>query len=114
MVQDIDLDYCDIERFALEIKRDHSVAFEIASKHCISDSFVDHDGYSLSSKGFLPTEVDISSVQFSHSVVSYSLRPHESRQIGSGQQEMARVNADILGISELKWTGIGEFNSDDH
>ena len=30
------------------------------------------------------------------------------------KQEMARVNADILGISELKWTGMGEFNSDDH
>ena len=29
-------------------------------------------------------------------------------------QEMVRVNADILGISELKWTGMGEFNSDDH
>ena len=30
------------------------------------------------------------------------------------KQEMARVNIDILGISELKWTGIGEFKSDDH
>ena len=30
------------------------------------------------------------------------------------QQEMARVNFDILGISELKWTGMGEFNSYDH
>ena len=30
------------------------------------------------------------------------------------EQEMARVNVDILGISKLKWTGIGEFNSDDH
>ena len=30
------------------------------------------------------------------------------------KQEMARVNNDILGISELKWTGIGEFNSDVH
>ena len=39
---------------------------------------------------------------------------HESRQIGSGQQDRARVNVDILGISELKWTGMGEFNSDDH
>ena len=29
-------------------------------------------------------------------------------------QDMARVNIDILGISELKWTGIGVFNSDDH
>ena len=30
------------------------------------------------------------------------------------KQEMSRVNDDILGISELKWTGMGEFNSDDH
>ena len=51
----IDLDYCDIEWFALEMNRDHSVVFE-----------------------------------------------------------MAKVNINILGISELKWTGMGEFNSDDH
>ena len=30
------------------------------------------------------------------------------------KQEMARVNIDILGINELKWIGMGEFNSDDH
>ena len=30
------------------------------------------------------------------------------------KQEMARVNVDMLGISELKWTGMGGFNSDDH
>ena len=54
----IDLDYCDIEWFALETNRYHSVVFEIASKYCISDSLVDHDGYSISSKGFLPTVVD--------------------------------------------------------
>ena len=30
------------------------------------------------------------------------------------KQNMARVNTDILGIRELKWTGMGEFNSDDH
>ena len=39
---------------------------------------------------------------------------HESKQIGNNQTEMARVNIDILGISELNWTGMGEFNSDDH
>ena len=50
----IDLDNCDIEWFAFEMHRDHSVVFEIAVKYCISDSFVDHDGYSISSKGFLP------------------------------------------------------------
>ena len=55
----IDLDYCDIEWFSLEMNRDHSVVFEIASKYCISDSFVDHDSYSISSKGFLPPVVDI-------------------------------------------------------
>ena len=55
----IDLDNCDIEWFALETNRDHSVILEIASKYCISDSCVDHDGYSISSKGFLPAVVDI-------------------------------------------------------
>ena len=47
------LHYCDIEWFALETSRDHSVVFEIASKFCILNSFVDHDGYSISSEGFL-------------------------------------------------------------
>ena len=55
----IDLDYCDIEWFALETNRDLSVIFEIASKYCILDSFIDDEGYSISSKGFLPTFVDI-------------------------------------------------------
>ena len=52
-----DLDYCDNQWFALEMNRDHSVIFEIASKDCISDSLVDYDGYSISSKGFSPTVV---------------------------------------------------------
>ena len=39
---------------------------------------------------------------------------HDSRQLEVVKQEMARVNVDILGISELKWTGMGEFNSEDH
>ena len=60
----IDLDYCDIEWFALEMNRDYSVIFDIASKYCISDSFVDHDGYSISSKGFLPTVIDIKIISF--------------------------------------------------
>ena len=55
----LDLDYSDTERFALETNRNHSVIFEIASKYCISDSFVDRDGYSMSSKAFLHTVVDI-------------------------------------------------------
>ena len=55
----IGLGYCDIEWFASERNRDHSIVFEIASKYCILDCFVDHDGYSISSKEFLPTVVDI-------------------------------------------------------
>ena len=42
--QGIDLDYRDIELFALEMNRDHSEVLEITSTYCISDSLVDHDG----------------------------------------------------------------------
>ena len=65
----IGLDYRAIEWFALEMNRDNSVIFEIASKYCFSDSFVDYDGYSISSKGYLPTVVEIMviCVKFTHS-----------------------------------------------
>ena len=67
-----DLDYRDIEWFALETNRDHAVHFEIASKYCILESFVDHDGYSMSSK-VLPIVVDIMViiVKFTHSSPFY-------------------------------------------
>ena len=55
----IDLDYCNIEWFALEMNRDHFVSFETASKYCISDSFVDYEVYSISSKRFLLTVINI-------------------------------------------------------
>ena len=54
-----DLDYQHVEWFALETDRDHSIIFEIAPKYFISDSLVDYEGYSISSKDFLPTVVDI-------------------------------------------------------
>ena len=49
----------------------------------------------------------------------YCIRTWNVRSMNQGKlevikQEMARVNINILGISELKWTGMGEFNSDDH
>ena len=55
----IGLDYSDIEWFALEMNRDHAVVFEIASKYCILDSFVNYEGHSIYPKGFLPTAEDI-------------------------------------------------------
>jgi len=68
------LDYHDIEWVALEMNRDHSVVFEIASKYCISDSFVDCDGYSISSKQFLPTVVDIMVIELNSPIpVHFSL-----------------------------------------
>jgi len=54
--------------------------FEIAFKYCISDSFVDHDGHSISSEGFLPTVVDIMViwVKFTHSSPFQLLIPRTS------------------------------------
>ena len=65
----IHLDLLYVAWFALETNQDHSVVLDIASKCCISNSFVDHDGYSISSKGFLPTVVDkmVTSIKFTHS-----------------------------------------------
>ena len=55
----VDVHYCHVGWFALEMNQDHSVIFEIAPKCCISGSFVDYKGYSISSKGFVPTVIDI-------------------------------------------------------
>ena len=49
------MDYCDIELFALKINIDLS----FLTKYFILDSFVNYDGYSIYSKGFLPTVVDM-------------------------------------------------------
>ena len=43
-----------------------------------------------------------------------SVRSMNQGKLEVAKQEMSRVNIEILGISELKWTGMGEFNSDDH
>ena len=55
----MDLDYCDVEWFALEINPYHSVIFETAPKYCISASFVNSRVTPFFSKGFLPTVVEI-------------------------------------------------------
>ena len=45
---------------------------------------------------------------------TWNIRSMSQSKLEVVKQEMARVNIDILGVSELKWTGMGEFNSDDH
>ena len=47
-------------------------------------------------------------------IETWNVRSMNQSKLEVVKQEMARVNIDILGISELKWTGMGEFNSDDH
>ena len=44
----------------------------------------------------------------------WNVRSMNQGKLEAVKQEMARVNVNILGFSELKWTGMGEFNSDDH
>ena len=45
---------------------------------------------------------------------TWNVRSMNQGKLEVVQQEMARVNVNILGISELRWTGMGEFNTDDH
>ena len=47
-------------------------------------------------------------------IETWNVRSRNQGKLEVVKQEMARVNVDILGISELKWTGMCEFNSDDH
>ena len=49
-----------------------------------------------------------------HCIETWNVRSMNQGKLEVVKQEMARVNVDILGISKLKWTGMGEFNSDDH
>ena len=60
---------------------------------------------------------DGSKVQYckeQYCIGTWNVRSMSQGKLEVIKQEMARVNCDILGISEVKWTGMGEFNSDDH
>ena len=49
-----------------------------------------------------------------HCIGTWNVRSMNQGKLDVVKQEMARVSIDILGISELKWNGMGKFNSDDH
>ena len=49
-----------------------------------------------------------------HCIGTWNIRSINQGKLEVVKQKIARVNIDILGISEQKWTGMGEFNSDDH
>ena len=69
----------------------------------------DHPAVDVTSDG---SKVRCSKEQYC--IGTWNVRPTNQGKLEVVKQEMARVNIDILGISELKWTGMGEFNSDDH
>ena len=62
----------------------------------------------------LVTEVKLDLLKKTKCIGTWSVRSMNQGKLELLKQEMARVNVDILGISKLRWTGMGEFNSDDH
>ena len=56
----------------------------------------------------------VQSCKEQYCIGTWNVRPMNQGKLEVVKQAIARVNVDILGISELKWTGMGEFNSDDH
>ena len=59
-------------------------------------------------------ESKVQSWKEQYCIGTWNVRSMNQGKLDVVKQEMARVNIDILGISELKWTGMGEFNSDNH
>ena len=59
-------------------------------------------------------EVKVQCCKQQYCIGTWNVRSMNQGKLDVGKQEMARVNINILGISELKWTGMDEFNSDDH
>ena len=59
-------------------------------------------------------EATSDAVKSNTALVTWNVRSINQGKLEVVKQEMARVNVNILGIRELKWTGMGEFNSDDH
>ena len=78
-----------------------------------------NEGMETKKKQYIVVDVtgDISKVRCSkeqYCIGTWNVRSKNQGKLEVVKQEMARVNVDILGISELKWTGMGEFNLDDH
>ena len=63
---------------------------------------------------YLVVKVKSDAIKKQYCIGSWNVRSMNQGKLEGVKQEMAKVNMDILGISELKWTRIGEFNSDSH
>ena len=59
-------------------------------------------------------EIKSDAVMSDYSIGTWNVRSMKQGKLKEVKQGMTRLNMEILGISELKWTGMGEYNSDDH
>ena len=100
-------------------QKDMSVGAQYATGDQWGNNSTKNEGMESKQKQYPAVDVtgDRSKVQCckeQYSIGTWNVRSMNQGKLGVGKQEMARVNVDILGISELKWTGMGEFNSGDH
>ena len=116
----IDLDYCDVEWFALEKNRDNFVLCGTAPKYCILDSFIDYEAFFISSKGLLPTVVyvmeeaqagikiarrNINNLRYADDYYTYYCGQESLRRNGVALIVNKRVQNAVLGCS-LKYDGM--------
>ena len=97
----------------------HSSKVQYATGDQCRNNSRKNEGMEPKQKQYLVVDVTGDRSKVSCCKEQYCIRTCNVRSMNQGKfkvvkQEMARVNADILGIRELKWTGMGEFNSDDH
>ena len=103
----------------LKEKLPRSVGAQNATRDQWRNNFRKNEGMDPKQKEHPAVDVtgDRSKVQCckeQYSIGTWNVRSMNQGKLEVVKQEMARVNVDILGISKLKWTGKGEFNSDDH
>ena len=96
-----------------------SVGIQYASSDQWTSDFRKNEGMKLKQKQYplVDGTGDRSKVQCckeQYCVGTWNVRSMNQGKLEVVKQEMARINIGILGISEIKWTGMGEFNSDDH
>ena len=101
----------------LKEKLPRSVGTQYATRDQWRNNSRKNEGMVPNQKEYPAVDVTRSKVQCckeQYRIGTWSVRSVNQGKLEEVKQDMARVNVDVLGISELKWTGMGEFNSDDH
>ena len=103
----------------LKEKLPRSVGAQYATRDQWRNNSRKNEGMEPKQKQYPVVEVTVDRSKVQCCKEQYCIGPWSLRSMNQGKlevvkQDTARVNVDILGISELKWTGMGEFNSDDH